>query len=126
LNVIGLGYQEKSMSRSNYKLSAVAALVSAAMLTLPLDQASAFTLSASHQSFASAPVEKTWWRGGWGWRGGRWGWWGPGAVIGGLAAGAIVGSALAAPYYGYPGPYGYGGCWRRVWGYYGWQWARVC
>lgn len=45
------------------------------------------------------------WRGGYGgWRGGYggWGggWWGP-AVIGGLAAGAL----LAAPYYGY----GYGG-----------------
>jgi len=41
-------------------------------------------------------------RGGWGWHGhGGWGWgWGAG-----LAAGAIVGSALAAPYYYYPGPY---------------------
>jgi len=29
-------------------------------------------------------------------------------VIGGLAAGAIVGSAFGAPYYGYGGPY-YGG-----------------
>ena len=35
------------------------------------------------------------------WR--RWGW-GPGAFIGGLAAGAIVASAFARPYY-----YGYGG-----------------
>jgi hypothetical protein len=33
----------------------------------------------------------------------RWGWWGP--ALGGLAVGAIVGSALARPYYGY----GYGG-----------------
>lgn len=52
------------------------------------------------------------WRGGYGgWRGGYggWGgggWWGP-AVIGGLAAGAL----LAAPYYGYGygGGYGYDG-----------------
>ena len=48
------------------------------------------------------------WRGGgWGWRGGGWGGgWGPG-VIGGLAAGAIIGGALAAPY-----AYGYGGCYQ--------------
>lgn len=58
------------------------------------------------------------WHGG-GWHGGGWhhgggwrgrGWAGP-AIIGGLAAGAL----LAAPYaygggYGYGGPYGYGGC----------------
>jgi hypothetical protein len=63
----------------------------------------------------------------------RWGWgWGPGPFWGGLAAGAIVGGALAAPYYGgYYGYYPYGpyrpyygpGC-RRVWnGYY---WVRAC
>jgi hypothetical protein len=33
----------------------------------------------------------------------RWGWWGP--ALGGLAVGAIIGSALAAPAYGYG--YGY-------------------
>ena len=47
---------------------------------------------------APATVEAVRWRGGWGW--------GLGA---GLAAGAIIGGALAAPYYGpgyyYPGPY---------------------
>jgi hypothetical protein len=65
----------------------------------------------------------------------RWGrgWgWGPGPVIGGLAAGAIVGGALAAPYY-YPygyngyGPYPYYGrhCVRRhVWN--GYAWVRAC
>jgi hypothetical protein len=64
----------------------------------------------------------------------RWGrgWgWGPGPVIGGLAAGAIIGGALAAPYYGYP--YGYyaprpyygPGCvWRNVWN--GYRWVRAC
>jgi hypothetical protein len=128
------------MSTFSYRLSAIAALISAATLALPADQASAFTLSASpEQTFTSTGIEKTQWHhGGGGWHGGGWhggGWhggWGPGAVIGGLAAGAIVGGALAAPYYGYGygypyygyGPYG--GCWRRVWGYYGWQWARVC
>jgi hypothetical protein len=48
---------------------------------------------------------------GWGW---GWGWgWAPAAVAGGVVAGALVGSALAAPYYRpwpyyypyYPGPY---------------------
>ena len=33
-------------------------------------------------------------------------WWGPGPVFGGFVAGALVGSALAAPYYY---PYGYYG-----------------
>jgi hypothetical protein len=75
----------------------------------------------------------------------RRGWWGP-AIIGGIAAGAIVGSALASPYgyygghyapapvyydyytpapayysyYGAPGYYGprpYHGCWRWRYGY---------
>ena len=35
----------------------------------------------------------------------RRGWWGP--AIGGFAAGAIIGSALARPYYGYGYGYGY-------------------
>jgi hypothetical protein len=63
------------------------------------------------------------WRGGWGW---GWG-------LGGFAAGAIVGSALAArPYpYGYYGYYGYGPyaapgpcVWRRVWN--GYAWVQAC
>jgi hypothetical protein len=64
---------------------------------------------------------------GWGWRGGwGWGWGAP------FVAGAIVGGALAAPYwyggYGYGpyypyGPYPYYGC-RRVWN--GWAWVRAC
>ena len=59
-----------------------------------------------------------------------------GAIIGGLAAGALVGAAVAnGPYYAYgPGPYygpgyAYGpGCYwtrERVWGPYGWRWHRV-
>jgi hypothetical protein len=65
----------------------------------------------------------------------RWGWWGP--ALGGLAVGAIIGSALARPAYGYygygypaysyygyaPAYYGYAyspgyyGCWRGRYGY---------
>jgi hypothetical protein len=57
-------------------------------------------------------------------------------IIGGLAAGAIVGGALSRPYYydySYPayyyGPgayYGAGCYWRRVWTPYGWRPTRVC
>jgi hypothetical protein len=79
----------------------------------------------------SGTAEARWgggWRGGggWGWRGG-WGW-GPGPFV----AGALVGGALAAPYYYgaygpyYPyGPYPYygPGC-RRAWN--GYAWVRAC
>jgi len=47
---------------------------------------------------AAALTEQVYWRGGWGW--------GPGAFVGGLAAGAIIGGAIAAPYY-YGSPYYY-------------------
>jgi len=70
------------------------------------------------------------WGGYGGWRGGGWGWgWG----AGGFVAGALVGSALAAPYYypygyyGYYGAYPYYGApciWRRVWN--GYRWVRAC
>lgn len=68
----------------------------------------------------------------------RRGWWVPGAVVGGLAAGAIIAGAAGA--YGPYGPYGYGpgyyaygpgygpGCYfqrQRVWDGYGWTWRRV-
>ena len=55
-------------------------------------------------------------------------------IVGGLAAGAIIGSAVNGPYYGYgpayygPGPYAYGGCYwtrERVWTGFGWRWHRV-
>jgi len=68
----------------------------------------------------SAPAQ-AWHRGGWGW---GWG-------LGGFAAGAVVGSALAAPYYN---PYGYYGYYapprpppcvlRRVWN--GYAWVHAC
>jgi hypothetical protein len=55
-------------------------------------------------------------------------------IIGGLAAGAIIGSAAGyGPYYGYgPGPYYgpayYGGCYwtrQRFWDGWGWRFRRV-
>jgi hypothetical protein len=56
----------------------------------------------------SVPAEAAWWghHGGWhgGWGHGGWGWGGVGL---GLAAGALVGAALTAPYYGYGYGYGY-------------------
>jgi hypothetical protein len=78
----------------------------------------------------SSPAEARW---------GGWGGWGGGAVLGGFAAGAIVGSAFARPYYGpgygyYGGPgYGYyGGAYPAYYGGYGaygpgcfWQRQRV-
>src|SRR3954471_16368084 len=58
-----------------------------------------------------ASVEIVQWRRGWG--GGGWGFcrgWGWGGVGAGFVAGAVIGGALASPYYGYdpyyyPGPY---------------------
>jgi hypothetical protein len=73
----------------------------------------------------SSSADARWGYGYGGWRGG-WGW-GPGPFV----AGALVGGALAAPYYygygpgryygyyGAPGPYYGPGC-RRVWNGYGW------
>jgi hypothetical protein len=84
-------------------------LVSSAGLgLLGMSSASAGPASGAVISDAAASVgqltENVQWRG-WGWRGGGWGWrgggWGWGGVGLGLATGAVVGSALAAPYYGY-------------------------
>jgi hypothetical protein len=77
------------------------------------------------------------WRGGWGHRG-----FGFAPIVGGLAAGAVIGGALASPYYygGYGYPYGayaydagYGGApcvLRRERFWNGWTWVvrgvRVC
>jgi len=57
---------------------------------------------------------------------------GPGPFFGGLFAGAVIGSALSAPYYygpgpyyaGYPYPYPY--CLRTRWNGFGWVRYRVC
>jgi hypothetical protein len=100
----------------------------------------AASISAAALAMSSPANAAGWGHGGWGgggWHGGGWGggwrggYWGPGA---GFVAGALIGGALAAPYYygGYPYGYGYGygspygpGCaWRRVWNGYGW--VRAC
>jgi hypothetical protein len=59
-------------------------------------------------------------------------------IIGGLAAGALIGAAVSGPAYGYgpgyyygPAPVYYGGCYwtrQRVWDGWGWrlQPVRVC
>jgi hypothetical protein len=53
-------------------------------------------------------------------------------IIGGIAAGALIGSAIAGPRYYGPGPVYYGApypiChWERqwVWDGFGWRWGRV-
>jgi hypothetical protein len=119
--------EEVSMSVRNLAIRSIAALTGAAMCALSLNPASALTIPAptADRLVAPAQVDKVYWRRGWGW--------GPGAVIGGLAAGALLGSyyggyygpGYAPGYYG-PGPDYYGACWRRVWGPFGWRWARLC
>jgi hypothetical protein len=124
------------MSLQSLASRSTAAVLGCAMLALSLSPASALTIPAPSidKAAASAPIDKVYWRRHWG---GGWGW-GPGAVLGGLAAGALLGGGAYYAYgprdYGYgpgyyegPGYYGdYGPCWRRVGGPYGWHWARVC
>jgi hypothetical protein len=131
---------EYQMSMRSSAIRLIGGIAAAAMLAVSLSPASAFTLSSPSlaPTVGSAQIDKVWWRGSWGgWRGGGWGWrggwgyrgpgwgwrgygWGPAAVLGGVAAGAVVGSAIAANGY-------YGPCWRQVVGPYGgWHWARVC
>jgi hypothetical protein len=117
--------------------NALATLLVVAGLSSVGSGAYAGPLSASISLRDATPqnVETVQWRGG-GWRRGGWGGWrGGGVGLGlGFAAGALIGSALAAPYYGgygyygdgygygyspaYYGGYGYGGYWpgyrRRV------------
>jgi hypothetical protein len=99
------------------------AIVAIYMMAAQISPATAFTLLApTGAKFLFPRIEKVWWcRWGcgpsWGWRRTGWGYWGPGAFVGGLAAGAVVGAAVAAP----------GPCWRRWIGPYGGvHWARVC
>ncbi|MGO8798697.1 MAG: hypothetical protein ACLQE9_12900 [Roseiarcus sp.] len=73
------------MSVRSSTIYSIGAVAGASMLALSLSPASAFTLSSPslEPSVASAQIDKVWWRGGWGWRGGwRGGWgyrgWGPG------------------------------------------------
>jgi|SRR5690349_5648058 len=65
---------------------------------------------------APQTVDTVRWGGGWHgghWHGGGWGW----GVGAGIATGALIGSALAAPYY-YGGYYPYGGYYGGDPGYY--------
>ncbi len=79
-------------------------------------------LAATVPSLSSSAEAAPWgWHGGWGgWHGGGWGWGGVGL---GLAAGAVIGSALATPYYGYyapayyPSDYYYGYSYPSYYGY---------
>ena len=75
----------------------LAALAGAAMLTMSMAPASAFTLASPSlsQPVAAAQIDKVWWRGGWGYRGG-WGWRGGWGY--------------------YRGGYWGGHCWRGYWG----------
>jgi hypothetical protein len=75
--------------RAAIALIAVASTVaSAPAMTAPIGQ----PLAAKP---AGGLAEQVFWRGGWG----------PGAFVGGLAVGAVIGGAIAAPYYYGPGPY---------------------
>jgi BA14K-like protein len=80
---------------SNHRKLAVA-LLGAAGIALTATSASAMpaTHALALKNAAPGAVENVRWRG-WGWG------------LGGFAAGAIIGSAIAAPYY-YGGPYPYG------------------
>jgi hypothetical protein len=109
-------------------LKSLTVTLSGAMLLASPAAASPFVIggSAVQKSAAPAQIEEAYWRHGW--HGGGWGW-GPGALIGGLALGALAGSyyAYGPGYYGYgPGYYGsgpyygygpYGRCWRNAWGH---------
>jgi hypothetical protein len=99
-----------------------AALAGISLLATSLSPAWAFTApGAMLQSSISPRIEQVQFR--------RWGW-GPAAIVGGVAAGAIIGSALAAPRYYGPAHYGppdYGPCWRREIDPWGREfWARAC
>ena len=105
-------------SKSGLFTTAALGLALASAAAIAPVQAAPLAHPLSFGDAAQGHVQDVRWRGGGGWRGGyvggplRGGYgyrrWGPGPFIGGLAAGAIVGSALAYPrYYGgpYPGNY---------------------
>ena len=92
-----------------------AALLCSAGIALTAPAVSAMPANPALKSAAPAAVETV----RWGWRGGGWGW-----GLGGFAAGAIIGSAIASPYY-YGGYYPYRGYYPAygypppAYGYYG-------
>jgi hypothetical protein len=102
-----------------------AALAGISMLATSLSPAWAFTAPGpTLQASISSQIEDIQFK--------RWGW--APALVGGVAAGAIIGSALAAPRYYGPAYYGpgyyspdYGPCWRREIDPWGREfWARAC
>ena len=103
------------MLKSTIATASLAAFAGAAMLTLSMTPASAFTLAAPSLAppVASALIDHVWWD--------RWGRWHPGPRYGydygyGYGNGYGHGYGFGPGYYG-PGPYRGGRhCWR---GYYG-------
>jgi hypothetical protein len=87
------------------------------LASLPVQAAPLTALSAAAKPVAqdSNAIQVRWggWHGGWGgWHGGGWGF-----GIGALAAGALIGAAIASPYYGAYPYYGYGYPYGYPYGY---------
>ena len=100
------------MSKTITKLATAALIAVAVPLYAGVASAASVSGALAIKNAATSNIEYVrygWRGGGYGWRGGYggWGWGGLGA---GLAAGAIIGGVLAAPYYYGGGPYyAYGG-----------------
>jgi hypothetical protein len=91
----------------------IAVLAGAAVLAIPIEASAFIAAFPLKRAAASSGVERVFWRGGWGWRHGRWGWWPP-VIVGGVAAAPVIAPAIVDP------------CWRRVLSPWGWRWAWVC
>lgn len=92
------------MSKTIAKLATAALIAIAVPLYAGVAPAAPVSGALAIKNAATSNIENVRY---YGWRGGGWGWGGVGA---GLAAGAIIGGVLAAPYYYGGGPYyAYGG-----------------
>jgi hypothetical protein len=90
------------MSKTITKLMAAALVTVAVPSYISIASAAPVSGALALKNAVPTNIEDVYWRGGWGWRGGRgWGW----GVGAGIAAGALIGGALASPYY-YGGYYG--------------------
>jgi hypothetical protein len=106
------GHSIKRRNHMTIRMPSLAAMTSFAVgVALYANAASAAPVYGATAMKAAVPanVESVRWGGwggrGWGWGGRGWGW----GIGGGLLAGALIGGALASPYYGYGYPYyGYG------------------
>ena len=99
------------MSKTIAKLATAALIAIVVPLYAGVASAAPVSGALAIKNAATSNIENVryygWRGGGYGWHGGGWGWGGVGA---GLAAGAIIGGVLAAPYYYGGGPYyAYGG-----------------